>query len=216
MNSEYESIIDFGNMVGSGIPYLVHAGIVTLHLSLAGFLLSTGVLGSSRPKLDGPWIRKLGVANIGEPRTRIFAGIRILLGLMLLAPVALGAPSAVSIAGGFAAFAVLVLLEGRIPESEKTPGRVIRRSAIVFAALASLFMLWEGEDNLELGSELLLRSLEWRSDEIAWQQQLDPKSPKVGDLAPDFELQDPDGKGRVRLSEFRGKRPVALLFGSYT
>ncbi len=38
----------------------------------------------------------------------------------------------------------------------------------------------------------------------------------VGDLAPDFTLSSLDGKRKVRLSRFRGKRPVALIFGSYT
>ena len=38
----------------------------------------------------------------------------------------------------------------------------------------------------------------------------------VGVEAPDFELLPPSGKGAVRLSSFRGKQPVALVFGSYT
>lgn len=45
----------------------------------------------------------------------------------------------------------------------------------------------------------------------------------VGDPAPDFALPevDPAGAGRgasglVRLSDFRGRVPVALVFGSYT
>ena len=38
----------------------------------------------------------------------------------------------------------------------------------------------------------------------------------VGDAAPDFDLQGVDGSARVRLSSFRGKQPVALVFGSYT
>ena len=44
----------------------------------------------------------------------------------------------------------------------------------------------------------------------------EPKAPKVGDVAPDFELPSLDGKTRVRLSSFKGKAPVILLFGSYT
>ena len=39
---------------------------------------------------------------------------------------------------------------------------------------------------------------------------------KAGDLAPDFELKTLDGKRTVKLSSFRGKKPVALIFGSYT
>ena len=38
----------------------------------------------------------------------------------------------------------------------------------------------------------------------------------VGLMAPDFALLASSGEGRVRLSEFRGKRPVVLVLGSYT
>ena len=38
----------------------------------------------------------------------------------------------------------------------------------------------------------------------------------VGDAAPDFELKTADKKRTVRLSDFVGKRPVVLVFGSYT
>ncbi len=37
-----------------------------------------------------------------------------------------------------------------------------------------------------------------------------------GDAAPDFELPTLDRRETVRLSSFRGSRPVALVFGSYT
>ena len=50
----------------------------------------------------------------------------------------------------------------------------------------------------------------------AWQARYDSQAPKVGDLAPDFELRDVDGEDPVRLSDFRGKQPVALVFGSFT
>jgi hypothetical protein len=47
-----------------------------------------------------------------------------------------------------------------------------------------------------------------------------PKRPAdrlhVGDEAPDFTLKTLDGTSEVTLSDFRGKRPVALVFGSYT
>ena len=39
---------------------------------------------------------------------------------------------------------------------------------------------------------------------------------KIGDPAPDFRLPTPDKSGYVRLSSFRGQRPVVLVFGSYT
>ncbi len=37
-----------------------------------------------------------------------------------------------------------------------------------------------------------------------------------GGMAPDFDLETLDRQSRVRLSQYRGVRPVALIFGSYT
>ena len=49
------------------------------------------------------------------------------------------------------------------------------------------------------------------------QQAREAAAPDVGAPAPDFELPRlSDRSQTVRLSEFRGKRPVALIFGSYT
>ncbi|HEY9435922.1 MAG TPA: hypothetical protein VI260_31055 [Blastocatellia bacterium] len=39
---------------------------------------------------------------------------------------------------------------------------------------------------------------------------------KVGYDAPDFSLETYDRKSRVQLSAFRSKKPVVLVFGSYT
>ena len=43
-----------------------------------------------------------------------------------------------------------------------------------------------------------------------------PDRLRVGDPAPNFTLKSPDGKRQVTLSDYRGKQPVALVFGSYT
>lgn len=40
--------------------------------------------------------------------------------------------------------------------------------------------------------------------------------PAVGGAAPDFTLKSPDGKSDVTLSKLVGKKPVVLVFGSYT
>ena len=48
------------------------------------------------------------------------------------------------------------------------------------------------------------------------QKALDAKAPRAGDLAPDFTLYDIAGQEAVTLSDFRGKKPVALVFGSFT
>ena len=39
---------------------------------------------------------------------------------------------------------------------------------------------------------------------------------RVGDAAPDFALQSADRSQVVRLSAFRGREPVVLIFGSHT
>lgn len=41
-------------------------------------------------------------------------------------------------------------------------------------------------------------------------------APKVGAVAPTFKLKTLDGKREVALETFKGKRPVVLIFGSYT
>ncbi len=38
----------------------------------------------------------------------------------------------------------------------------------------------------------------------------------LGDMAPDFSLQPPNGGNTITLSSFRNNLPVALIFGSYT
>jgi len=40
--------------------------------------------------------------------------------------------------------------------------------------------------------------------------------PKVGEQAPEFKLRGPDGKADRVLSKLIGKKPVILIFGSYT
>ena len=40
--------------------------------------------------------------------------------------------------------------------------------------------------------------------------------PAVGQDAPDFTLKALHGEKTVKLSSFRGKKPVVLIFGSYT
>ena len=59
-------------------------------------------------------------------------------------------------------------------------------------------------------------SFGYRNKLMAAQKALDAKAPKAGDLAPDFSLEDIDGKDSVTLSDFQGKKPVALVFGSFT
>ena len=55
-----------------------------------------------------------------------------------------------------------------------------------------------------------------RKEATAWQKKYDDLSPNIGDSAPDFQLTDVSGNNSIRLSDFTGQKPVALIFGSFT
>ncbi len=42
------------------------------------------------------------------------------------------------------------------------------------------------------------------------------EAPKAGEAAPPLTLDTLDGKRKVKLASFEGRRPVVLFFGSYT
>lgn len=62
----------------------------------------------------------------------------------------------------------------------------------------------------------MVTTIKTRQEATHWQKKYDAQAPKVGDLAPDFELFDLNGKNPVRLSDLRGQKPVVLIFGSFT
>jgi hypothetical protein len=62
----------------------------------------------------------------------------------------------------------------------------------------------------------MFKFIHYRKKHRAWQKQYDSQAPKPGDIAPDFELHDTNGENPVRLSDYRHKKPVALIFGSFT
>ena len=43
-----------------------------------------------------------------------------------------------------------------------------------------------------------------------------PPSVTVGKVVPDFRMARADGSGHVRISDSKGKRPIFLVFGSWT
>jgi hypothetical protein len=216
MDPSYQNVVETGDLVWTLVAYLSHGVSVAVQLGLVGFLLATGLQALLRPGAVGAWARRLGATEAGGERGRRLGGLRVVLGLALLAPLVLAAPMAVSLLASLGAFALLMTTERGLPEADRATGRRVRRAGVAAAAFVALFSLWEREDGLALGAELLSSALHWRDDELAWQLETDPRAPKVGDLAPDFALQDPEGRVQVRLSDFRGHRPVALVFGSYT
>ncbi len=201
MDPTYVNVMETSELAYIMLVYGLHAAIALVHACLACFVIANGARRLLRS--DSSTSRRWSVASV-------------ILGLMLLAPLAVGAPVAVSIVAAVLSGAMLLFIDRREGAARGRLTAWARRLAVAGAAIAALFMLWEREDNLALGADLLLGTLEFRNEELAWQYAHDPQSPKVGDMAPDFELQDPTGNVQVRLSDFRGKRPVALVFGSYT
>ena len=62
----------------------------------------------------------------------------------------------------------------------------------------------------------MLKTLKYQKKHRDWQRQYDATAPKAGDNALDFELCDVRGENPVKLSDFRGKKSVVLIFGSFT
>lgn len=58
--------------------------------------------------------------------------------------------------------------------------------------------------------------LKFRLKYLKSHKELDRLAPKAGDMAPVFTLSDVSGESSVTLSDFRGVKPVALVFGSFT
>ena len=70
--------------------------------------------------------------------------------------------------------------------------------------------------DLDQNGDGTLQTVELQRRKLTWERPGTPL-PKVGEVAPDFELSLAEQPERqVKLSSFRGKRPVALIFGSYT
>ncbi len=62
----------------------------------------------------------------------------------------------------------------------------------------------------------MIKMIKYRNEMRVWQKKFDALAPKIGGIAPDFELSDANGENPVRLSDFKGRKPVALIFGSFT
>jgi hypothetical protein len=92
----------------------------------------------------------------------------------------------------FLAFAWMALCAGfywAMSQPPETFGRIMARTPVPFMIVLPFETLWRRA----------------RAGDL-----------RPGDLAPDFELPTLDRRQTVRLSSFRGSRPVVLVFGSYT
>lgn len=196
MDPGYQTVMDPTTVVWGALAMVIHLGVMLAQVGLAVFLVVTGL--------------RLIVG--GEQRRE--GAFRLGLSVLLAGPLLAGAPFPVSLLACLAALGTLLALDPGA--SGERPARWICTAAVGCAGVTALFMLWEREDPLALGVELVSTAQSWRTHELDWQLANDLEAPKIGELAPDFELQDPSGRTAVRLADFRGVRAVALVFGSYT
>jgi hypothetical protein len=195
--AEYETVVNIWDLLPDLFGVLPHAATVVMQAGLALYLFIGGA-------------RRLGSAD-----TRILGVMRLALGALLIVPFAAGTHYALTLLACGTAFVLIALVEPS-PGGRGRLRRFASGAAIGSALVVGAFAIWEREDPLELGMEVLTVANDWRAAEIEWQTQADATAPKLGELAPDFELKDPEGVTAVRLADYRGKRPVALIFGSYT
>jgi len=211
MDTEYQTVVEVSSLMTSGLPMLIHTFFVLCEVGVATFVGIQGLGLLIDPNGETPAQMRWGRIQVEGKVARLVGGALLLAGLLILAPV-LGRVSLLSSVIGLSIAAGVFLSTWKRSEA----GRPVRVAVIGAALLATGFLFFEGADPAAQTREIVQKAIDWRDHELAWQLDNDRRSPKVGDLAPDFELADSEGANSIRLSTFRGERPVALVFGSYT
>ncbi|MCP4750404.1 MAG: hypothetical protein GY866_05900 [Proteobacteria bacterium] len=215
--TNYATIMDNSSMGYVMAAYLVHLVLTVLQSGLVGLLILSGVVNIGWHNREVRLLRYLGLAvTVPEPKRAQYGLIKIGLGLLLLMPLVTGVSYVLSALAGIAALLFLIFQEKMIQPEVKRPGIIMRHALMLVAVICTGFMFYEGADNLALGVDIMRKANKYRIQEMNWQLESDRQSPKVGDLAPDFELADTTGRHQIRLSDFRGRKPVALIFGAHT
>jgi hypothetical protein len=202
----------------AGITYGTHAYLAVAQILLCVYLVISGsVLLLSKDRL-GKLARRLGlvVNNQGE-KNSIQSWLMIATGIAFILPL-FGFSYWIAVAAcPLAIFWILSMTTGLINQQERQVGNLMRKGLAISAVLVFGFTIWEGRDLVYAGFDVNYKAVYWRNQEVTiWQQENNPNVPKIGEMAPDFELTDNTGNDSVRLSDFRGKKPVVLLFGSFT
>ncbi len=100
----------------------------------------------------------------------------------------------------------------------KLLGKILVGAAAVYALLTAVLYAWmkQPPDRFAWGmSKVPMITVMVLPFEPLWMKARGGHL-EVGDAAPDFDLEALDKQSRVRLSSFRGVKPVILVFGSYT
>lgn len=202
----------------AGITYGTHAFLAIAQILLCFYLLTNGILLLSSKELVGKWAGRFGlVADIEGEKINFRSWLMIGTGVAFILPLFGASYWLAVIACPVAIGLIFYITTGLIGPQQRQAGNFMRKGLALSAILIFGFTIWEGRDLVYAGYDINYKAIYWRNKEVTvWQHENNPNVPKVGDLAPDFVLSDNTGKKSVRLSDFRGKKPVVLLFGSFT
>ena len=202
----------------AGITYGTQAFLAIAQILLCVYLLASGiVLLSSKEKL-GKWAGRFGLIVNQEIRKKSWMSwLMIASGIAFILPLFGLSHWIAVVACVIAIYCILMMTTGLVDLQERKTGNIMRKGLALSAVLVFGFTIWEGRDLVKACWDITYKAAYWQIKEVqGWQKKNNPNVPKVGEMAPDFELTDVTGTRTARLSDFRGKRPVVLLFGSFT
>jgi uncharacterized protein YjeT (DUF2065 family) len=214
------SIIKWRLKMGGGYIFIGYLGALVFALAqigLALFLIISGIINVFFYAKDNIWLKRFGLVTQVPDDQRNQIGIaKVVLGLVLFFPYLFGIHYLVSFLACVVALVLFIYLERQNDRENRQCG-LLMRYLVVFLAVVSLGAnIYEERDAMELANSLVTKVIKYRTIETTWQKQQNRIVPKIGERATDFEVTSYDNTHTIRLSDFRGEKPVALLFGSYT
>jgi hypothetical protein len=202
----------------AGVTFGVHAYLTVAQVALCLYLVVNGFLLLSAREDLGKWPKRLGlVANGDLSGNKVIAFLMLVTGVAFILPL-LGASYWVAVVACPVAIVLIVKsAKSLAAHGDRKIGRLVRTGLVLSAIVVCGFTVWEEKDLVYTGVNVIYKSAYWRNVEVeGWQKENDPNAPKAGEVAPDFELTGVDGITTMRLSDYRGEKPVVLLFGSFT
>jgi len=202
----------------AGIVYGIHAFLAIAQIALCLFLVANGKILLSNKKQLGKWADRLGLSlNERLSQNSLNGWLMIVTGVALILPLFGLSYWIAVIACPVSIYWIMAVTSGTDILERTKSARWVQKGLMIGAAFVFAFTLWEAKDLVRTSAVITYKAAYWELKEVyGWQKTNNPNVPKVGELAPDFELTDVTGTKTVRLSDFRGKRPVVLLFGSFT
>lgn len=202
----------------ASITYGTQAGLAIAQILLGLYMVVSGIVHLSSKKSLGKWAGRFGlVVNQKIKQRPWMSWLMIATGIALILPLFGLSYWIAVVACVIAIYCIYTMATGLDDHKKKQTGNITRKGLVLSAILVFSFTIWEGRDLVYVGFSVNYKALYWRYVEVkVWQHENNPNVPKVGELAPDFELLDYSGTKTVRLSNFIGKKPVVLLFGSFS